>query len=543
MHLFYVICLSLVVWGIAPLPAQGRALSVDDRIRIQCAQERMRMLVDWFDVTKTDEQKRETLSEKCSKDGKAREFVPPTWFRDELERMEANKVLSTKKEDGSYVTNSEADLWKQAFANIGSFLVRADHSLDPSQVVDLEHLSYGFVNDRIWLVRALDLLNKDLVLNDKLVTMKDSMEGRGRAMLATLELINSEMFSTIEAFSSPISKREDKYRQSVTAVVVLSNNLFKEFRNEPIQMGVPKAELYQTTKVDTFVTSVMLLFGAFLAGLAAFLLLEGKRDTILRLSGEYRQKSLVWAEDFNRQFVTLDIKYIVLGTVGIFGLFGLLLGWTTGGFFGVFLFLVVVFVGAVLSVRMPMAVLDALKKSRGRKINAQLMDSLILLSNSLRAGMDIVQGFEMVSKDMLPPIADEFGLVVKNYKLGTPFEKALDGLTDRVDSRLLSYIVKAIIIQRQVGGNLTVIFARLVENIREESKLEDKLQAMTAQQKLQSIVVSVMPFVMMVVMCIFNPEQMISFYTSSLGLGVLLFCIIWIGIGMKILKKIGEVRV
>ena len=157
--------------------------------------------------------------------------------------------------------------------------------------------------------------------------------------------------------------------------------------------------------------------------------------------------------------------------------------------------------------------------------------------------MDIVQGFELVSRDMQPPIADEFGLVVKNYQLGTPFEKALDGLTERVESRMLSYIVKAIIIQRQVGGNLTVIFSRLVENIREESKLEEKLQAMTAQQKIQSIVVSVMPFVMMLVMFIFNPTQMISFYTSPVGIFVFLFCIIWIGIGMQVLKKMGEVRV
>ena len=193
--------------------------------------------------------------------------------------------------------------------------------------------------------------------------------------------------------------------------------------------------------------------------------------------------------------------------------------------------------GAFVSIRMPAAVVDALKKSRGKRVNKQLMDSLILLSNSLRSGMDIVQGFELVSKDMLPPIADEFGLVVKNYQLGTPFEKALDGLSDRVESRMLSYIIKAIIIQRQVGGN------RLVENIREESKLEEKLQAMTAQQKIQSIVVSIMPFVMMLVMFIFNPSQMISFYTSPVGMFVFLFCVIWIGIGMKVLKKMGEVRV
>ena len=90
---------------------------------------------------------------------------------------------------------------------------------------------------------------------------------------------------------------------------------------------------------------------------------------------------MAWAEAFNRQFLTIDVRYIVFGTVGVFAFFGLMMGWSTGGFGGVFLFLVVTALGAVVSVRIPPIVLDQLKKSRGRKINAQLMDSLILLSN------------------------------------------------------------------------------------------------------------------------------------------------------------------
>jgi tight adherence protein B len=171
------------------------------------------------------------------------------------------------------------------------------------------------------------------------------------------------------------------------------------------------------------------------------------------------------------------------------------------------------------------------------------MDALILLSNSLRSGMDIVQGFELVSHDLQPPISDEFGLVIKNYQLGTPFEKALEGLDERVESRMLSYTIKAIIIQRQVGGNLTVIFSRLVENIREESKLEEKLDALTAQQRIQALVVGIMPVIMMFVMFVFRPDEMIGFYTTPIGLAVLFFCFIWILIGMKLISKLGEVRV
>lgn len=538
---FLLIGVLLAVAGATDIYAAPRQRSLDqkDRTAIRCARERMRIMAEMFDVKIPAEQKVYEMPTDCT-NGQKKKYEMPKWFGDELTRMDKNKVVYVPNE-GTY---SEVDLWRQAFSNVYLFLDRADQHLDPNQPLILSRLSRGYVGNRINLMATLDRLNKDLVRGDKVVlVMKDSMEGRARSMLSTFELINNEFFSTIESFTSPLSQRENKYRQSVMAVVILANHLFGQFMTSPIPPFPPDPKYLRTTQQERTRTAALILFGALLAGLAVFFLLDGHRDSLLNYYSEYKQKSLVWAEDFNRQFLTIDVKYIVFGTLGAFGLLGLVLGLMVGGFFGVFVFLIVLFMGGTLAVRMPMAVLDALKKSRGKKVNAQLMDALILLSNSLRSGMDIVQGFELVSKDMTPPIADEFGLVVKNYQLGTPFEKALDGLTERVDSRMLAYIIKAIIIQRQVGGNLTVIFARLVENIREESKLEEKLQAMTAQQKIQSIVVSVMPFVMMIVMFIFNPSQMISFYTSPVGIVVFLFCIVWISIGMKVLQKMGEVRV
>lgn len=506
------------------------------RARINCAKERMFIMTEMFNPDIPAEKKQYKLPDICG----GRTIKMPSWFPEELERMNQNKVIYVTEEKTTY---SEVDLWRQAFSNIYLYLDRADQSLDATQTVVLSQLVRGYVGNRLNFMATLDRLNKDLLRGNQLVVMKDSMEGRARGMLATLELINNEFFSTIEAFSSPLSEQDKKYRQAVKAVTLLSNHLFGQFFGPAIVMGVPDPKIYRVTRADRLISAVMIMMGAVFAGLFVYSLLDIKRDAILRAYDDYHAKSVVWAEDFNRQFITVDVKYIVLATVCLFGLIGLYFGWNVGGFMGVFVFLLMLGIGGYVGVRIPEKVLVSLKRSRGIKVNKQLMDALILLSNSLRSGMDIVQGFELVSKDMLPPISDEFGLVVKNYQLGTPFEQALDGLTDRVDSRMLSYVVKAIIIQRQVGGNLTVIFARLVENIREESKLEEKLQAMTAQQKIQSIVVSVMPFVMMGVMFMFNPEQMFAFYTSFIGIFVFVFCCVWIGIGMMILQKMGDVRV
>ena len=517
----------------------ARSLGTGDLNKIQCAKDKMRVLAGFFSMDVPESEKTYTLTDLCGA-ASQKPVSMPDWFSAELAQMDRNKVLFVKTENQTY---SEVDLWRQAFSNVYLYLDRAAQSLDPNTPIVLEQLSRGYVGNRLHLMATLDRLNKDLLRGNQLFVMKDSMQGRARSMLSTLELINNEIFSTIESFSSPVSQRDEKYRQAVMAVVVLANHLYAQFMGSPIPATPPDPKTYQTTKQDRLFSLTLILIGAVLAGMFVYFLINNKRDSITQMLDDYHAKSVVWAEDFNRQFVSIDVKYIVFGVIAVFMVIGFFFGWMIGGFLGVFVFLAFLALGGVISVRVPSQILETLKRSRGVKVNKQLMDALILLSNSLRSGMDIVQGFELVSKDLLPPISDEFGLVVKNYRLGTPFEQALDGMVSRVDSRMLAYIVKAIIIQRQVGGNLPVIFARLVENIREESKLEEKLQAMTAQQRIQSIVVSVMPFVMMMVMFAFNPTQMISFYTSPLGMCVFLFCVVWIFIGMQVLKKLGNIRV
>lgn len=537
-RLIIFVLLTLTAGVLFPAVGFSRALGTEDLKKIQCAQDKMRILAGFFNTDLKETDKSYTLTDLCG--SSAGKVTMPDWFAEELARMDKNKVVFVKTDNQTY---SEVDLWRQAFSNVYLYLDRAAQSLEPNRPIVLEQLSRGYVGNRLNLMATLDRLNKDLLRGQQLVVMKDSMDGRARSMLSTLELINNEFFSTIESFSSPVSQRDDKYRQSVMAVVVLANHLYAQFMGSSIPAMPPNPQTYQTTAADRLYILTLIVIGSIFAGMFVFFLINNKRDSIGRMMDDYRTKSAIWAEDFNRQFVTIDIKYIVFGTIALFMVPGFLAGWIIGGFFGVFVFLLFLLIGGVVSIRVPSALLDALKKSRGVKVNKQLMDALILLSNSLRSGMDIVQGFEMVSKDLLPPISDEFGLVVKNYQLGTPFEQALDGMVNRVDSRMLAYIVKAIIIQRQVGGNLPVIFARLVENIREESKLEEKLQALTAQQRIQSIVVSVMPFIMMAVMFLFQPTQMINFYTSSVGMIIFLFCVVWIFIGMHVLRKLGDIRV
>ena len=219
---------------------------------------------------------------------------------------------------------------------------------------------------------------------------------------------------------------------------------------------------------------------------------------------------------------------------------GFLLGVVTLNVFGFILFTCA---GIYLGIKLPEWLLNYIRQRRGKRVEAQLMDAMILLSNALKSGLDIVQGFELVQRDLVPPISEEFGLVLKNYQLGTTFEKSLMTMEERMASRLLSYLIKAIIIQRSVGGNLTKIFDRIVENIRDEGKLEEKAQALTAQQRIQAIVVGFMPWAMVILMWIFQPEVMSAYYFSLIGVITVAFCAIWMTIGMGIVRKLADIQV
>ena len=288
--------LLLFVFGLlVPQPIFARALDAKDKQQIECAMFKMWVLGNYFDVKKTDEQKQYKYPAVCGASLRDKPISMPKWFPEELKRMEDVKVVYVEG-DG---TLSEATLWYRTFSNVYAYLSRAADSLDPSKPVVLEQLSRGYVGNRINLVANLDRLNKDLVRGRDFLSLKDSMEGRARSMLATLEFMNREFYSTIESFVSPASEKENKYRQSVMAVVTLSNQLWREFRGDPLPMNPPDASIYKTTEGERLFTALMIVLGALLLGGAVYLLLENKKEFILEKWDDYRQKRNLTSHTYN----------------------------------------------------------------------------------------------------------------------------------------------------------------------------------------------------------------------------------------------------
>ncbi|MBI5239343.1 MAG: type II secretion system F family protein [Elusimicrobia bacterium] len=446
----------------------------------------------------------------------------PSWIDSTLDAMLKRPVWQDPEEG---VIN-EAQLWQAPVSVLYEFFELTRKTFLPSdggQLVQPGALIRDYADNRIRFQMSLDRLYR--------ARLGSSLGGRGRAVMADFDLILREMDSVIDALTSSDAQR---YREAVVAVGALTNNAFYVLGRMPRGYAPPEQPGGRKTAL---VLATLFKLGGIALFFAAFWLVGSLNEArIAKYVEDYKIKSKQWVHDYERQFVTIKVNYLVGGPAALGALVGLLT-------FDPFGFLIFTGFGIYGGLILPGWLLSNIRWRRGMKCEAQLMDAMILMSNGLKSGIDLVQCLELVHRDLQPPIAEEFGLCIKNYQLGTSLEKALEGVEERVQSRLLSYMIKAVVIQRQVGGNLTKIFDRIVENIREETKLVEKTAAMTAQQRIQAIVVGIMPWVMFFIMFAFQPGPMKEFYFTPLGVCVLMFCTMWIAIGMKIVNKLGDVQV
>lgn len=175
---------------------------------------------------------------------------------------------------------------------------------------------------------------------------------------------------------------------------------------------------------------------------------------------------------------------------------------------------------------------------RRAKFNEQLPEALATMSNALRAGFSIAQAIDSVVEQGEDPVSTEFMILQQQLRIGMGFEEALESLASRVGSDDLTLVTTALIISRRTGGNVTEIFDKISETIRGRQKIERKVTSMTAQGRLQGIIVSVMPLFLGVIMTIIRPNVMIPFLTSPMGLLAVVAMLALIVLGWLMIRKI-----
>lgn len=207
-------------------------------------------------------------------------------------------------------------------------------------------------------------------------------------------------------------------------------------------------------------------------------------------------------------------------------------------------------IGAIVGFFIPRFYVKRQQTVRLNKFNDQLSDMLNLMVNGLRAGYSTMQALEAVSRELPNPISDEFRRVVQEMQIGITMEKALDNLLRRIPSEDLDFVVTAINVQREVGGNLSEILDTISFTIRERVRIKGEIRVMTAQVRTSGIVLSLIPVFLAVALWFVSPEYIGTFFTESsvlpqplCGIVAVATIISMITAGYFVMMKIADIEV
>lgn len=183
------------------------------------------------------------------------------------------------------------------------------------------------------------------------------------------------------------------------------------------------------------------------------------------------------------------------------------------------------------------------RRKRVSKVVDQLMDAVSMIANSLKAGYSFGQGLEVVTKEMPAPIAEEFHQVLAEMNLGGSPDEALNNLTKRVPSYDIDLLATALIIQRQVGGNLAEVLEKIAYTIRDRIRILGEVRTRTSQARLSGYVIGLMPFFLMAVITLLSPAYLKDMVETPLGMLMLIGAFTMELIGFVIMKRIVAIEV
>ena len=216
---------------------------------------------------------------------------------------------------------------------------------------------------------------------------------------------------------------------------------------------------------------------------------------------------------------------------------GLIMAFLSG--FGV----VQTLVGLALGLIAPYAFLTIKESRRKREFDQALPGTLQLLSGSLAAGYSLPQAVDSVVRESTGSMAVELNKALVEARLGVPVEDALEAVGQRMDSVDFAWVVMAIRIQREVGGNLAEVLATVAGTMRERERLRRQVQVLSAEGRLSAFILGALPVVFGLYLLLVRPEYIGKLVTSPLGVIMLVVGFVLMVVGAFWLRKVITVEV
>jgi tight adherence protein B len=229
------------------------------------------------------------------------------------------------------------------------------------------------------------------------------------------------------------------------------------------------------------------------------------------------------------------------------------LDWTPNKFFGMSgVLAVVVFAGAFFGgggllgaaglafaagLGLPRWGLSFLKKRREKKFLAALPDAVDIIVRGIKAGLPLFESLKVVAADTTDPLKSEFNAIIETQAIGIPLGEACARLYDRMPLPEANFFGIVIAIQQKSGGNLSEALGNLSKVLRDRKKMAEKIQAMSMEAKASAGIIGSLPPIVMLLVYISTPDYIALLWTHPTGQFMLVCCVIWMSIGIMVMKK------
>ena len=212
---------------------------------------------------------------------------------------------------------------------------------------------------------------------------------------------------------------------------------------------------------------------------------------------------------------------------------------------------IALFLGAPTSICIGLVVIGAaapiswvtLKRNKRLSLfGTQLSDALTIICNALRVGQSFQAAMKNVADEMEEPISREFMRVYRETQYGMPLETSLERLIARTKNSDLELVCSAVVIQKQIGGNLAVILENISETINQRIQLRGEVKTLTAAGRMSGYIVGALPIFIILLLMFINPDYIDIFFTTESGRTMLIICVVMEIIGFSIVQKIVNIK-
>jgi len=263
-----------------------------------------------------------------------------------------------------------------------------------------------------------------------------------------------------------------------------------------------------------------------------------EQRTIEGLAGYAQQLYDYFDRLFKRKTLNQCYLLIVLSTAGF-----ALVGFASGIYFGVMPALWASSIGTLIGFRLPGFVLKKLFEARVQKFDVQLVDALTMMSSAIKSGLSFMQTIQVIEREMPNPCAQEFGMVLKENRVGVNMNDALLNMSNRVPSADLFMIINSVVTLSQQGGDLSEAFETIAATIRERQRIHEKIRTLAQAGLTQATILSMLPFVMMGVLNFVQPTYITLLFGTPLGLFFVGLMCVFILAGVVWMRKILTIEI